>query len=48
MTGCLLTAAGRVARTSGLGLQAAGVSTDEHGFIVVDTHQRTACRCFPW
>lgn len=37
----LLTAAGRVARTSGLGLQAAGVSTDEHGFIVVDTHQRT-------
>ncbi|RBY92459.1 mercury(II) reductase [Blastococcus sp. TF02-8] len=37
----LLVATGRFADTGDLGLEAAGVKTDERGFIVVDTHQRT-------
>jgi len=37
----LLVATGRVADTGGLGLDAAGVAVDDHGFIVVDAHQRT-------
>ncbi|MDQ3612234.1 MAG: mercury(II) reductase [Actinomycetota bacterium] len=37
----LLVAAGRYADTGDLGLEAAGVKTDERGFIVVDDHQRT-------
>ncbi len=38
----LLAATGRSPRTSGLGLDAAGVRTDEHGFVVVDAAQRTS------
>jgi mercuric reductase len=38
----LLVATGRTARTDGLGLEAAGVATDERGFVVVDAHQRTS------
>ena len=38
----LLVATGRIAATSDLGLDAAGVKTDERGFIVVDAHQRTS------
>lgn len=38
----LLVATGRRARTDGLGLAAAGVETDERGFVVVDEAQRTA------
>jgi mercuric reductase len=37
----LLVATGRYADTGDLGLEAAGVKTDERGFIVVDAHQRT-------
>jgi mercuric reductase len=37
----LLVATGRSADTSRLGLDAAGVETDERGFIAVDAHQRT-------
>jgi mercuric reductase len=37
----LLVATGRIADTASLGLEAAGVSTDERGFVVVDEHQRT-------
>ena len=37
----LLVATGRYADTGDLGLEAAGVTTDERGFIVVDAHQRT-------
>jgi mercuric reductase len=37
----LLVATGRFADTGDLGLDAAGIGTDERGFIVVDTHQRT-------
>ncbi len=37
----LLVATGRHADTGDLGLDAAGVKTDERGFIVVDDHQRT-------
>ncbi|TQN44081.1 mercuric reductase [Blastococcus colisei] len=37
----LLVATGRYADTGDLGLEAAGVTTDERGFVVVDTHQRT-------
>ncbi|MDT0275546.1 mercury(II) reductase [Blastococcus goldschmidtiae] len=37
----LLVATGRYADTGDLGLEAAGVKTDERGFVVVDTHQRT-------
>lgn len=38
----LLAATGRFADTGDLGLEAAGVHTDERGFIVVDTNQRTS------
>lgn len=38
----LLVATGRTPRTATLNLPAAGVKTDEHGFIVVDEHQRTS------
>lgn len=37
----LLVATGRYADTGGLGLEVAGVTTDERGFVVVDAHQRT-------
>lgn len=37
----LLVATGRYADTGDLGLAAAGVTTDERGFVVVDAHQRT-------
>lgn len=37
----LLVATGRHADTGDLGLEAAGVKTDDRGFIVVDDHQRT-------
>ena len=37
----LLAATGRTARTAALGLAAAGVRTDERGFVAVDEHQRT-------
>lgn len=37
----LLVATGRTARTNGLNLPAAGVATDERGFILVDDSQRT-------
>ncbi|CCG02779.1 mercury(II) reductase [Blastococcus saxobsidens] len=37
----LLVATGRYADTGDLGLEAAGVKTDERGFVVVDAHQRT-------
>ncbi|HVA60360.1 MAG TPA: mercury(II) reductase [Mycobacteriales bacterium] len=39
--GRLLLAAGRTPRTAGLNLPAAGVKTDQRGFIVVDAQQRT-------
>jgi mercuric reductase len=38
----LLVATGRHANTNGLGLDAAGVMTDDLGFITVDQHQRTS------
>jgi len=38
----LLVATGRFADTRDLGLDAAGVKTDERGFVVVDAHQRTS------
>lgn len=38
----LLVASGRTPRTSALNLGAAGVKTDDRGFIVVDDQQRTA------
>jgi mercuric reductase len=38
----VLVATGRRARTNGLGLDAAGVRLDEHGFVTVDAHQRTS------
>ncbi|MEO9249332.1 mercury(II) reductase [Citricoccus nitrophenolicus] len=38
----LLIATGRTARTDGLNLDAAGVATDERGFITVDDRQRTS------
>ena len=38
----LLVATGRFADTGDLGLEAAGVKTDDRGFIVVDGNQRTA------
>jgi mercuric reductase len=38
----LLVATGRIAETGSLGLEAAGVSTDHRGFVVVDEHQRTS------
>ncbi len=38
----LLVATGRRARTDGLGLAAAGVRTDERGFVAVDEGQRTS------
>ena len=37
----LLVATGRYADTGDLGLEAAGVKTDERGFVIVDTQQRT-------
>jgi mercuric reductase len=37
----LLVATGRRPRTDGFGLGAAGIDTDERGFIRVDAHQRT-------
>lgn len=40
--GRLLLATGRVARTDGLGLAAAGVAMDEQGFVAVDERQRTS------
>ncbi len=41
----LLFAAGRSVSTAGLGLDRAGVKTDERGRIVVDAERRTSC---PW
>lgn len=41
----LLVASGRAPRTAGLGLSAAGVELDRHGFVVVDRHLRTTNRC---
>ena len=38
----LLVATGRIARTDGLGLDDAGVSTDERSFVIVDDRQRTS------
>ena len=38
----VLVATGRTPRTAALDLDAAGVKTDERGFIVVDAHQRTS------
>ena len=38
----LLVAVGRTPRTAALNLQAAGVETDERGFVVIDAHQRTS------
>ena len=38
----LLVATGRGPNTDGLGLDAAGVKTDERGFLLVDDHQRTS------
>jgi mercuric reductase len=38
----LLVATGRRARTDGLDLAAAGVKTDESGFVVVDEHQHSS------
>lgn len=38
----VLVATGRRARTTGLGLDAAGVKVDEHGFVAVDATQRTS------
>jgi mercuric reductase len=38
----LLVATGRRARTDGLDLAAAGVKTDESGFVIVDEHQRSS------
>ncbi len=38
----LLVATGRFANTGDLGLDQAGVQTDERGFVVVDAHQRTS------
>ena len=38
----LLVATGRGPNTDGLGLDAAGIKTDDHGFVVVDDHQRTS------
>jgi len=38
----LLVATGRTPRTAGLNVGAAGVKTDERGFIIVDDQQRTA------
>jgi NAD(P) transhydrogenase len=41
----LLFAAGRTVSTAGLGLERAGVKTDQRGRIVVDPERRTSC---PW
>ncbi len=41
----LLIATGRRPRTAGLGLSAAGVATDERGYVVVDRHLQTGN---PW
>lgn len=41
----LLIATGRRPRTAGLGLSAAGVTTDERGYVVVDRHLQTGN---PW
>jgi len=38
----LLVAVGRTARTAELNLHAAGIKTDDHGFVVVDAEQRTS------
>jgi mercuric reductase len=38
----LLVATGRHANTGDLNLRAAGIETDERGFVVVDAHQRTS------
>jgi mercuric reductase len=38
----LLVATGRGPNTEGLGLDSAGVRTDDRGFVVVDDHQRTS------
>jgi pyruvate/2-oxoglutarate dehydrogenase complex dihydrolipoamide dehydrogenase (E3) component len=38
----ILVAVGRAPRTAGLGLEAAGVATDERGAVVVDARQRTS------
>lgn len=40
--GRLLVATGRSPRTELLNLADAGIKTDEHGFVVVDDHQRTS------
>lgn len=39
---CVLYCAGREGHTGDLGLDAAGVATNKHGFITVDPHYRTA------
>lgn len=41
----LLVATGRIARSDGLDLAAAGVDVDERGFVVVDEAQRTSNPC---
>jgi len=41
-TDAVLVATGRRPRTAGLGLEEAGVITDERGTVVVDPHQRTS------
>ncbi len=38
----LLVATGRVARTDGLGLEAAGIDVDDRGFVAADEAQRTS------
>lgn len=38
----ILVATGRTARTDGLGLAAAGIAVDDHGFVVIDKEQRTS------
>lgn len=40
----LLVAVGRSPRTRGLGLEAAGIDTDQRGFVTVDAHLRTTNR----
>jgi pyruvate/2-oxoglutarate dehydrogenase complex dihydrolipoamide dehydrogenase (E3) component len=40
----LLVAAGRVPNTDDLGLEAAGIATDQHGYIRVDEHCSTSAR----
>ncbi len=41
---CVLWAIGRSPNTTSIGLDSAGVETDEHGYIVVDRHQNSSAR----